>query len=157
MSAPYDSRPETLEHIRTVQSWIAVAQGQLISRMCAHDRSKLEAPELEIFNEYTPKLRDTTYGSAEYKECLAGMGDALVHHYANNSHHPEYYEDGIAGMSLLDLIEMVCDWTAASTRHADGDIHKSIEQNQARFGYDDAMKQIFHNTVRELQEKATSA
>jgi hypothetical protein len=78
------------------------------------------------------------------------MGEALKHHYAANSHHPEHYENGIAGMSLLDLIEMVCDWKAATERHADGDLLRSIEQNQDRFGYSDELKSILLATVAEM-------
>jgi hypothetical protein len=86
----------------------------------------------------------------EYKSYLTGMGEALKHHYAHNSHHPEHYEDGIAGMSLLDLVEMLCDWKAATERHADGDLRRSIEQNQERFGYSDELRSILENTAREL-------
>jgi hypothetical protein len=38
---------------------------------------------------------------------------SLNHHYANNAHHPEHHKN-ISNMSQLDLIEMVCDWTAIS-------------------------------------------
>jgi hypothetical protein len=35
------------------------------------------------------------------------MGDGLKHHYAHNRHHPEFFgEDGVDGMSLVDVIEM---------------------------------------------------
>ena len=61
------------------------------------DNSKLESPEKELFDEYTPKLKDCTYGSDEYKEFLKGLKVALDHHYANNSHHPEHYENGVNG------------------------------------------------------------
>jgi hypothetical protein len=50
-------------------------------------------------------------------------------------------------MSLIDLIEMICDWKAATLRHNDGDINKSIELNKDRFGYSDDLAQIFKNTV----------
>ena len=53
-------------------------------------------------------------------------------------------------MNLVDLIEMICDWKAASERHADGDIYKSIEINQKRFGYSDELKQILKNTIEIL-------
>lgn len=56
----------------------------------------------------------------------------------------------IKGMSLLDLLEMLCDWKAATLRHNDGDILRSIEINQKRFGYSDELKQILLNTVGEL-------
>jgi hypothetical protein len=45
---------------------------------------------------------------------------------------------------------MIVDWKAASERHADGDILRSIEINQSRFGYSDELKQILVNTVHEL-------
>jgi len=146
----YDSKFDTDLHILEVQSRLARCIGNLQARALTHDRSKLESPEREIFDEMTPLLKGSTYGSDEYKAMLARMKPALDHHYASNSHHPEHYPNGIRGMSLLDLIEMLCDWKAATMRHADGDIFKSVEINQKRFGYSDELKEIFLNTIREL-------
>jgi len=56
---------------------------------------------------------------------------------------------GLEGMTLVDLVEMFCDWCAATERHADGDIMKSIEHNAGRFGYGDVLKAIFRNTAEE--------
>jgi hypothetical protein len=50
---------------------------------------------------------------------------------------------------------MFCDWKAATLRHKDGDIIKSIEQNQKRFGYSDELKAIFLNTAGLLEPYAT--
>lgn len=146
----YDSRPDTRAHIERVRDLVHQTRRNLRDRCYAHDLSKLEEPELSIFDEFTPKLRDTTYGSDEYKAFLEGMGEALRHHYEANSHHPEHYFDGIRGMSLLDLVEMLCDWKAATERHTDGDIGRSIDQNQNRFGYSDELAAILRNTVREM-------
>ena len=57
---------------------------------------------------------------------------------------------GLEGMNLLDLIEMLCDWKAATLRHNDGDMLKSLEINAKRFGYSDELKQIFKNTIIDL-------
>ena len=146
-----DSRPDTCKHIQTVQHFMLLVVNDLLLRSLVHDQSKLGSPEKEIFDEYTPKLAGSTYGSEEYKQFLAGMKPALDHHYAKNSHHPEYYPNGIQGMSLLDIIEMLCDWKAATLRHNDGDIRRSIEINQKRFGYSDELKQIFLNTLKEIE------
>lgn len=146
----YDSRQDTEDHISEVQSRMAKCIENLHGRLLIHDRSKLMSPEKGIFDEMTPLLKGSTYGSDEYKAMLARMKPALDHHYASNSHHPEHYPNGIRGMSLLDLIEMLCDWKAATMRHADGDIFKSVEINQKRFGYSDELKEIFLNTIREL-------
>ena len=142
-----DSRPDTYEHIQKVQRNMHTVIVAMLERLRDHDQSKLVTPEVEIFDEYTPKLAAVTYGSDEYKQFLKEMKAALDHHYANNSHHPEFHKEGIRGMTLLDLIEMVCDWKAASQRHTDGNIRKSIDVNQLRFGYSDELKQIFYNTV----------
>ena len=56
----------------------------------------------------------------------------------------------VRGMSLFDILEMLCDWDAATRRHQDGSILRSIEINQRRFGYSDELKQILLNTVAEL-------
>jgi len=148
----YDSTEDTQKHIETVNQYLRICSFNLIKRGVIHDDSKLKSPEKEIFDEYTPKLKDSTYGSDEYKEFLKGMKVALDHHYANNSHHPEHYEDGIKGMTILDIVGWLCDWIAATKRQDDGDIRKSIEINQERFGYSDDIKQILLNSLEELGE-----
>ena len=145
-------KEETLKHIAEVRANIGIVVEQLDNRRMHHDQSKLNPPEAEIFEIYTPKLKGTTYGSDEYKQYLQEMKVALDHHYAVNRHHPEHFQDGINGMTLIDLIEMLCDWLAATKRHADGDIYKSIEINRGRFGYSDRLAQIFVNTVKELNQ-----
>mgnify|MGYP000452718941 FL=1 len=147
MEQKYDSRPETYKHIGEVRKRMNVCIKDLIRRAEVHDASKLESPEVEAFDQYTPMLAGITYGSDEYRSCLDKMRPAIDHHQKSNSHHPEFYPNGIQGMSLLDLLEMICDWKAATLRHNDGDIRKSIEINQKRFGYSDELKQILLNTL----------
>jgi len=146
----YDSTKDTKEHIKKVQAYLKKVIDNLIVRSIYHDKSKLSTPEKEIFDEYTPKLKDSTYGSDEYKEFLKGMDEALEHHYKNNKHHPEHFRNGIKDMTLIDLIEMLVDWKAASERHTNGDICRSIELNQERFGYSDELKIILFNTIKEI-------
>jgi len=123
---------------------------EILCRQEDHDQSKLENPEVQAFTEYTDRLANTTYGSPEYEDCKKAMAPALAHHYANNSHHPEYYKNGIDDMNLIDLIEMLCDWKAASERHNDGNIRKSIEINGKRFNMNSQLIRIFENTVDTL-------
>ena len=146
-----DQRPKTLEHIAEVHKQINLVIEELIKRAQIHDASKLESPEREIFDEYTPKLKDTTYGSDEYKGYLTQMKVALDHHYKHNVHHPEHFNE-MSEMNLIDLIEMICDWYAATKRHADGDIYKSIDINKKRFGISDQLTQILHNTISVLEK-----
>jgi len=146
----YDSKQDTLLHIKRVAQLLTEAAAELIRRANIHDNSKLESPEKELFDEYTPKLAGSTYGSEEYKEFLKELKVALDHHYANNSHHPEHYSNGINGFDLFDLIEMFFDWKAAGERHNNGNIYKSIEINKDRFGMSDQLALIFTNTAKRL-------
>lgn len=143
----YDSKPETQEHIRNVNKFMREIVHLISERGPWHDSSKLQDPELATFNEYTPKLKDCTYGSDEYKGYLKDMQSALDHHYANNRHHPEHFENGIKDMNLIDIVEMFCDWKAATMRHNDGNLRKSIKINKERFGFGDTLESIFNNTV----------
>lgn len=174
MSA-YDSRPDTYEHINLVRKYLRRVTMRLILRADKHDASKLVEPEVSVFDEFTPKLKDSTYGSDEYKQFLEGMGKGLQHHYAHNDHHPEHFYDpdpvasysageptsrwsrapltGIHAMDLIQLTEMICDWLAATKRHDDGDIRRSIEQNRERFGYGDEIAQLLVNTVEVLDRE----
>jgi len=150
METNYDSKPDTLLHIKRVAQLMTEASCELIRRANIHDNSKLESPEKEFFDEFTPKLKGSTYGSDEYKEFLKQLKVGLDHHYKNNSHHPEHYENGIDGFDLFDLIEMFFDWKAAGERHADGNIFKSIEINKGRFAMSEQLCNIMKNTAERL-------
>lgn len=147
----YDSKEDTLKHIKRVGDLIKLCISQLYSRAERHDKSKLESPEKEVFDRETPKLKDLTYGSDEYKKSLERLGVGLKHHYENNRHHPEHFTRGITNMDLFDVLEMVVDWKAASERHKDGDVIKSVDINKKRFFIQDQLVEIIKNTLYTLK------
>ena len=144
---PYDSTTDTRLHIIQVQELLRSFMADLDERAYRHDATKLAPPEKEGYDTYTPQLAGLTYGSPEYRAVLRQMRPAIEHHYAHNSHHPEHYDRGIAGMNLLDLVEMFCDWKAASLRHKDGDFAASLQINKERFGISDQLMAILENSV----------
>lgn len=131
-----------ITHRNKIQEEINIFCKNLQHRATIHDLSKLKSPEFEIFKEYAPKLKYFNFGSDEYKQCLADMKPALDHHYANNSHHPEYHENGIKDMNLLDIFEMFCDWKVVAE-----DMKSSLDICQERFKFSDELKQIFLNSI----------
>lgn len=151
MEQKYDSTADTLLHIKKVNAYLCNAAIDLLQRGKVHDDSKLRYPEKDLFDEYTPKLAGCSYGSDEYKQYLSDLKPALDHHYLMNSHHPQFYVDGIDGMNLFDIMEMFFDWKAASERHDDGDIYNSIRINKDRFNMSDQLAQIFENTCKYMQ------
>jgi hypothetical protein len=143
----YDSTGDTLKHSLRVGALMGHAIRELVTRSVQHDLSKTQPPELDTFNRVTPRLATLTYGTDAYRAALADMGPALEHHYVTNRHHPEHHLDGINGMTLVDLIEMLADWKAATERHADGDLLKSLEIQRGRFGITDQLLRILANTA----------
>lgn len=150
--APYDSTADTREHIAKVQARIQECTNNLTVRASRHDMSKLVEPEKSAYDNLMrfKSSHDMVYGSEDYAEGLKILGPALDHHYKNNSHHPQYFENGVNGMSLLDILEMLCDWKAAGERYKDGNIADSLAHNRERFGLSDQLFAILENTVREL-------
>lgn len=149
----YDSTKDTLLHIRRVSELLHSVIADFAERASKHDASKLESPEKELFDQYTPLLKQTTYGSTEYENYLKELKVALDHHYQNNSHHPEHHIQGIYGMNLFDLLEMLVDWKAATERHADGSMEKSLDINVGRFHISHELYWILKNTMDYMSKK----
>jgi hypothetical protein len=143
----YDSRADTLKHSQRVGELMVQPITEALDRAMRHDRSKTEPPEVAVFDEVTPKLAGLEYGSEQYRATLREMGDGLAHHYAVNRHHPEHFADGVAGMTLVDLIEMLADWKAATERN-NGDLVASLPINRDRFGIDPQLDAILQNTAQ---------
>lgn len=145
MKPQYDSTNDTLNHIKRVNELLVEFAQEILRRAVAHDLTKLSSPEKELFDEFTPKLKNSVYGSPEYKQFLSALKPALDHHYQHNSHHPEHYDKGVDEMDLYDLVEMFIDWKAAGERHSTGSIIRSIEVNHDRFNLQSQLVLILIN------------
>ena len=51
-------------------------------------------------------------------------------------------------MTLVDILEMFCDWCAANERHESGDILASVDKNQPRFEVGEVLSAVFRNTAK---------
>jgi hypothetical protein len=147
----YDSTIDTTLHINRVHLLLGQCAVILLERGAIHDASKLEEPEKAIFDAVGNRLAVITYAGEEYQHSLADLKTALDHHYTHNPHHPEHYPNGVDGMSLFDLTEMLMDWKAAGERHPGGmNIVRSVEISSERFAMGEQLKKILMNTVREI-------
>lgn len=138
---------ETLKHIARVRHFLWILIQELDNRARNHDQTKLESPEAEIFGEFTPELAKTEYGSLEYKALLEKVKPAIEHHYSKNRHHPEFWKNGVNDMDLVDVMELLSDWKAATERNKNGNINKSLDINAERYGINPQLIQILTNTV----------
>lgn len=147
-----DSTADTLEHIEKVQARIEEIRSRLAIRAVYHDMSKLTEPEKSILDAKHGALGELRYGSPEYSAALAAvdMQPFLEHHYAENDHHPQHYPNGIAGMSYLSILEMLCDWAAAGERVKEGSLAQSLAHNKGRFTISDEQFGMMLRTIEEL-------
>jgi Family of unknown function (DUF5662) len=144
----YDCTEDVEMHIGYVNHFLKPIIFELMKRGENHDASKLQEPEKSMYDEFTPRLKELEFGSEEYKASLKDMGKALDHHYQENRHHPEHWSNGINDMTLVDLVEMVCDWKAASFLKGE-DVN--MEYLSKRFGISDQLQSIILSTLKEME------
>lgn len=77
--------------------------------MLSHDNSKYGIDEWEPYRQWYYPINDMEKQSAK-----AEYERALIHHYACNMHHPEYWINKMNSMTMTAVVEMCCDWIGVS-------------------------------------------
>lgn len=147
----YDSKQDTLDHIQAVDKNLQEFMVRLAERAILHDASKLQEPEKNIYDTVKPRIAEVEiefgYGSPEYEAMVKELNPAFQVHFQKNRHHPEFHENGVNGMTLVDLVEMISDWKAAAGRYGKP---VNLEANKKRFGLSDQLYEILQNTIKEM-------
>lgn len=138
------------EHKNRILKYMSRFINNIIDRMSTHDNSKLDPLEFEIYTMVMDEFKNNPFGSDGYETVRQKLGPAIEHHYANNRHHPEHFENGINGMDLVDLIEMIVDWKAASENSTGGggNMMLSIDTLSKKYGMTPQLTQIMINTAK---------
>ncbi len=119
MIAFFDRR--TREHIDRVRRCLSAMasltdHGRILAeRAKDHDSSKFEVeeriPYVWLTEFHRCRLSGDPFSYPDGMEEL--VREAVRHHVTTNRHHPEFHADPNE-MTDVDIIEMVCDWTAMS-------------------------------------------
>jgi len=125
-----------LAHNRFVASLLVDLANALEKRAIMHDASKFTMDEFAGFVEINRIAREHEYGSPEYMASIKET-NAVALHYSRNPHHPEHYPNGVDDMGLLDIIEMVADWKAASETYGQTSLGNALEVHIERFGLEE--------------------
>ena len=99
------------------------------------------------------KLREAGYHKARSSSiwrCINKGGKHLDLEFTA-TRFEQWMNSPINDMTLIDLVEIFCDWKASSERHNDGNIRKSIEVNTDRFGMSPQLVRILENTIEVAQ------
>jgi hypothetical protein len=153
----------TREHIERVRRCLALMteitghRAELFERGRTHDASKLDSEERVPYiwlTEYHKRRRNGE--PFEYPEGIAeAVQRAIHHHLTTNRHHPEFHEDPNA-MSDVDLIEMVCDWTAMAQEFGqDGGSARGWADKTVgtRVAFNEENRQFIYRMIDELDRR----
>ena len=151
MKNEFDLLCDIILHVSEVKENLEDVCNAIKKRGIAHDRTKFQELEFDAFVSTRDKFKKATYGSKEYQECIDMIKPAIEHHYKNNNHHIKYYKNGINDMSLIDILELLADWKAASRRGQNAKTFKdsinfSLEKHNIQF----PLKEIILNTAKSL-------
>lgn len=133
-------------HISRVRKHINTFIQLLIRRSINHDKSKLEEPELSWWKQMDQEPR-YPYGSEEYKEKTKRWDKVFKHHYQYNRHHPEFYENGINDMTLVDIVEMMCDWLGYKQTISITEAMNVCDEQMKRYNIANELRQVIFNTL----------
>ena len=144
----------TQGHIYNVRKLLNKFADVLKQKGETHDQSKLEEPEVYGLSAiYLESLYE--YGSYEYYDKLRRFAEVFNHHYRVNSHHPEHFVNPEHEMTLIDMIEMLCDWFAYKQDIPIREGVKLIREQCDRFGFSDTIRSLLTNTYREYMNSDT--
>ena len=143
-----------IQHTQWLMEGMSYVITNLLTRLLTHDRSKIGPDELDLYAKIVPGFKGLVYGTKEHEEHGKKLGPAWQAHCLDNRHHVEHFENGLHDMHLLDLIEMVCDWRAASLRSGKFDYETSVKQFANKNNVSHDLVTIIHNTCKMLSDEA---
>ena len=147
----------TNEHIERVRNCLLAIADQtphaeeLRNRAEIHDASKFEdaerIPYIWLTEFHRCRRNNVPFSYPNGMEAL--VKNAVQHHLTSNRHHPNFHADPNE-MTDVDIIEMVCDWTAMSQEFnqdggsARGWADKTIGR---RVKFNDNRKKLIYSTI----------
>lgn len=140
-------------NMRLMEGYEGLSAAELERRGRLHDRGKFEEPERSGYVWLTWRYRERAAG----RPFRAPRGvDALIErtlrrHRAGNAHHPEAHAHPDA-MTPLDLVELVCDWTAIA-QETGGDCGAWAREHSGRWPFSPAARALLFSTIEELERR----
>jgi len=139
-----------LKHKEDIAKMLAKFAGEISYRSAIHDNSKFDTDEFNACSENVNEFGKHEFDSPGERELRLRLSDAFSSHRKKNRHHPEHFDNGIDGMNLIDLLEMVADWRSASNRNAGDSIRKSLPIVQEKYKISPQLMNVLTNTIRDF-------
>lgn len=141
-----------MRHREVVADFLHNFSDYFRARAREHDQTKLRFDEFEGFARINKVARNHAFGTPEYDASMeeAKKPGGCIHlHFSRNAHHPEFH-DSEKDMGLLDLMEMVMDWKAASMTYGTNTLAESLPIQLERHDFDPWQVRVIHEMVKLL-------
>lgn len=151
----------TNEHICRVKrnmllmrDYKGLSENALKKRGECHDASKFNLPERKpyIYLSWWHKCKNEGIDYNYPANVETEVNAAIEHHKKINLHHPESHKD-VNDMELLDIVEMVCDWTAMAQEYRNKSCYSYAIENINNWSFsNDKINEIFF-VIAELDKR----
>ena len=164
MLAFYERR--TNEHIQRVRRCLT-----LLAKITNYGEELIERARIHDASKFSPEERIPYVWLTEYHRCRRngkpftypeGMEErvkrAIRHHVSSNRHHPEFHANP-NDMSDVDLIEMVCDWTAMAQEFGEDGGSARVWADKVigkRVAFDTEKTQFIYQMIEALNRQITA-
>jgi hypothetical protein len=139
-----------VKHKEQVAVMLAKFSAELAYRAAVHDNSKFNSTEFDDCSENVLEFNKYPFGTPEYDALREKLKNAIVYHRERNRHHPEHFENGIDGMNLIDILEMLVDWKSASTRSPEDSLRKGLPLLKEKYNISPQLLKILENTAKDF-------
>jgi hypothetical protein len=136
-----------LAHKEAIATYMAKFCAELSYRAAVHDNSKFDPQEFDVYAQHIQDFNKHPFGSPEDNALRDKIISASLLHRKHNRHHPEFFRDGLDGMNLIDLLEMIIDWKAATERCPHDSLQKSMPLLKEKYNISDQLYNILTNTL----------
>ena len=140
----------TLQHKENIATLLAKFAAELTYRSAVHDNSKFFPDEFDILSDNVCDFNKYLFDTKEEQDLRERLLPASILHRKRNRHHPEHFENGIDGMNIIDLLEMLCDWKSASTRVSGDSLRKGLPILKKKYNISSQLLKILENTARDF-------
>lgn len=137
-------------HKESIAKYLAKFCAEISFRSSIHDDSKFRKDEFEVYSDNVEEFNKYSWDSPEERRLREKLTPAGVIHRKRNRHHPEYFENGIDGMNLIDLLEMLCDWRSAAERGPGDSIRKNLPTLQEKYNISPQLLKLLENTLKDF-------
>lgn len=142
-----------------MEGYLNLRKEQLVSMADHHDISKYANPERigYIWMNWMFYCKKNNIYFHETKAIKDIVRHSHLHHIKHNSHHPESHlatED----MTSLNLVEMVCDWTAMSQElgiNQGSCIEWARENIDKKWNFSNNKKELIFAIIKELDKRSS--